>query len=78
MQQQLPYRRQTFDDAYMITTLGEIPDPAAALSEVRRVLKQRGRFVIAEAVVDTGFVLERTRGPGFSYFALFRPVAMAA
>ncbi len=90
--QALPYPRQTFDAAYMIGTLGEIPDAAAALREVRRVLRPTGRLVIGEVVLDpdyvslpaleekakeAGLVLERTTGPRFSYFALFRATAMA-
>lgn len=81
---------QTFDAVYMITVLGEIPDQSALFSEVRRVLKSKGRLVIAEAIIDpdyvtlsvlkgraedAGFVLERTTGPKFSYFALFRQMA---
>jgi SAM-dependent methyltransferase len=88
--QKLPYPQQTFDAVYMITVLGEIPDQVALLSEVRRVLKPRDRLVIAEAIVDpdyvslsaledkvkdSGFVLERTTGSKFSYFALFRQMA---
>jgi ubiquinone/menaquinone biosynthesis C-methylase UbiE len=86
--QALPYPSHTFDGAYMIGTLGEIPDEAAALRELRRVLKPRGRLVIGEVLVDpdyvslaalkekahdAGLVLERTTGPRVSYFALFRP-----
>jgi SAM-dependent methyltransferase len=90
--QALPYPRPTFDAAYMIGTLGEIPDAAAALRELRRVLKPTGRLVIGELLIDpdyvslpaleekardAGLVLERTTGPRFSYFALFRPTALA-
>lgn len=90
--QALPYSDQMFDAEIMIETLGEISDHAAALSELRRVLKPGGRLVVGEAIIDpdyislsaleekvrdAGFVLERTTGPRFSYFARFRPVAMA-
>lgn len=84
----LPYSDHTFDAAYLITALGEIPDEAAALRELRRVLKPSGRLVIGEVFIDPDFVLlstlkhqaanagmvfERTAGPTFAYFALFRP-----
>ena len=86
--QSLPYPSCMFDAAYMVGTLGEIPDEGAALREVRRVLKPRGRLVIGEVLIDpdyvsipalrekardAGLVLERTTGPMLSYFALLRP-----
>src|SRR5262249_2942697 len=52
----LPFRDRTFDAAYMIGTLGEIPDEAAALSEISRVLKPAGRLVVGEIAVDPDFV----------------------
>ena len=85
--QSLPYPSSTFDAAYMIGTLGEIPDKVATLRELRRVLKPRGRVVIGEVLIDpdyvspralkekakdTGLVLEHITGPKFSYFALLR------
>jgi SAM-dependent methyltransferase len=86
--QRLPYPDRTFDAAYLVGVLGEIPDPAAALSELRRVLKPEGRLVVGEAlVVDpdgvrfptlcemarrAGFALERRSGLPFVYFARFR------
>jgi ubiquinone/menaquinone biosynthesis C-methylase UbiE len=85
--QSLPYPNSTFDAAYMIGTVGEIPDKVAALRELRRVLKQRGRVVIGEVLIDpdyvspralqedakdAGFVLGHITGPKFSYFALLR------
>lgn len=88
--QSLPYPRHTFDAAYMIGILGEIPDETAALRELRRVLKPKGRLVIGEFLIDpdyvalsalekkardAGLVLERTAGPRFSYFALFHAIA---
>ena len=35
----LPFPSAAFDGAYLVTVLGEIPDPAAAVHELRRVLK---------------------------------------
>ena len=88
--QKLPFPDRTFDAVYMVAAIGEIPDGAAALSEMRRVLQRKGRLVIAEAMPDpdyipllalepklksAGFALELTSGARFSYFALFRPIA---
>jgi SAM-dependent methyltransferase len=86
--QRLPYPDATFEAAYLIGVLGEIPDPEAALSELRRVLKPGGRLVIGEVLVfdpdavrlpalerraaRAGFALERRFGPGLAYFARFR------
>jgi ubiquinone/menaquinone biosynthesis C-methylase UbiE len=86
--QKLPYPDRTFDAAYLIGVLGEIPDPVAALCELKRVLKPGGRLVISEILIDpdfislpalrekargAGFVLERVAGPSFAYSAVLRP-----
>jgi ubiquinone/menaquinone biosynthesis C-methylase UbiE len=86
--QRLPYPDHSFDAAYLISVLGEVPDTAAALRELHRVLKPDGRLVIGEIVVDpdfiplavlkersapAGFVFEQKSGPSFAYFARFRP-----
>lgn len=86
--QALPYSDGAFDAAYMIGTLGEIPDGEAALGELRRVLKSEGRLVVGEAFIDpdfiplsalvekakaAGFDFERASNPKLFYFALFRP-----
>lgn len=85
----LPYPDSTFSAAYMIGVLGEIPDPAAALREVRRVLKSGGRLLIGEVLIDpdfiafrtlrrlaedTGFSLKGRGGLGFAYMAMFHPI----
>lgn len=90
--QALPYPNHTFDAAYAIGVLGEIPDETAALRELRRVLKPSGRLIIGEVLVDpdfvtltdlqnkareAGLIFERTGGPKFSYLAVFRPAAVA-
>jgi SAM-dependent methyltransferase len=82
----LPYDDATFDGAYMIGVLGEIPDGAAALREVRRVLKPGARLVVGEVYFDSdfvslgalarltgaaGFALDRKLGDPLTYLARF-------
>jgi ubiquinone/menaquinone biosynthesis C-methylase UbiE len=52
----LPYGDGTFDAAYLVGVLGEIPDEPTALRELRRVLKPNGRLVIGEVFFDPDFV----------------------
>jgi SAM-dependent methyltransferase len=52
----LPYADATFDAAYLIGVLGEIPDGDRALHELHRVLKPDGRLVIGEVLFDPDFV----------------------
>jgi SAM-dependent methyltransferase len=82
--QQLPYPDASFDGAYLVTVLGEIPDPQAALRELRRVLRAGGRIVVGELFLDPDYVapgrlralaeaaglrLAKRRGPRVAYFA---------
>jgi SAM-dependent methyltransferase len=87
--QRLPYADGTFDAAYLIGVLGEIPDPPTALRELRRVLKPDGRLVVGEVLgldpdavrlatlcelaTQAGFIFERRLGPRAGYFARFAP-----
>ena len=50
--QSLPYRDRSFDVAMCTTAFHHFPDPAAALQEVRRVLRPRGRLFIADPCRD--------------------------
>jgi len=83
----LPYPDDRFDAAYAISVIGEMPDPAASLRELARVVKPGGRLVIGESFSDpdfaapstvremaarAGFACERRLGPAFGYFLKFR------
>ena len=86
--QRLPFEDGTFDAAYLVTVLGEIPDQDAALRELRRVLRPGGRLVVGELFGDphmvteralrrraeaAGLRFERRLGPPFGYFARLAP-----
>jgi ubiquinone/menaquinone biosynthesis C-methylase UbiE len=83
----LPYEDDSFDAAILITVLGEIPDQAAALRELNRVLKPGGRLVVGELFGDphmvtlgavrrraeaASLVFERHVGPKLGFFARLR------
>ena len=85
--QALPYPDDHFDSAYLVATLGEVPDKGQALRELRRVLKRGGRLVIGEVLLDPhkvtfeelrrltaagGLDHERTLKGTLGYFAAFR------
>jgi ubiquinone/menaquinone biosynthesis C-methylase UbiE len=44
---------------YLITVLGELPDRAAALAEVRRVLRPGGRLSVSEQLPDPDYITPR-------------------
>ncbi|MEV7024074.1 methyltransferase domain-containing protein [Kitasatospora sp. NPDC093558] len=84
---ELPFDDATFDAAYLVTALGEIPDVPAALRELRRVLKPAGRLVVGEFfdrhqirpaalarhANAAGLHVIRQSGPALAYFALLHP-----
>lgn len=51
----LPYDDSSVDAVILTAVLGEIPDTAAALKEIRRVLKPSGRLVVGELFGDPHF-----------------------
>jgi ubiquinone/menaquinone biosynthesis C-methylase UbiE len=84
----LPYEDASVDAVALTAVLGEIPDPVAALREIRRVLKPDGRLVVGELFGDPHFTtlaaLERQAGEAglsfetrsgnwFAYFARLSP-----
>jgi ubiquinone/menaquinone biosynthesis C-methylase UbiE len=84
----LPYEDATFDAAYLVTVLGEIPDQEAALGELARVVKAGGRVVVGELFGDphwvspaklqvraerAGLRFEHRIGSPLGYFARFAP-----
>jgi ubiquinone/menaquinone biosynthesis C-methylase UbiE len=50
-----PFEPDSFDAAFLVTVLGEIPDRTAALRELHRVLKLGGRLSISEVLVDPDY-----------------------
>ncbi|HET7455950.1 MAG TPA: methyltransferase domain-containing protein [Solirubrobacterales bacterium] len=81
---QLPYEDASIDGVILTAVLGEIPHRAAALSEIRRVLKSDGRLVVGELfgdphftsrgslrrlVADAGLEVVEYSGPRLGYFA---------
>ena len=54
----LPYEDDSIDAVVLTAVLGEIPDPGAALREIRRVLKPDGRLVVGELFGDPHFTTQ--------------------
>jgi ubiquinone/menaquinone biosynthesis C-methylase UbiE len=84
----LPYEDASVDAVVLTAVLGEIPDPAAALREIRRVLKPSGRLVVGELFGDphfttraalerlaptAGLSVDERSGNWFGYFARLAP-----
>ncbi len=84
----LPYEDASVDAVVLTAVLGEIPEPGAALREIRRVLKPAGRLVVGELfgdphfttrtslerqAVDAGLAYETHSGNWFAYFARLTP-----
>jgi ubiquinone/menaquinone biosynthesis C-methylase UbiE len=67
--QDLPFPDRAFDAAYLVATLGEIPDQERTLRELRRALKPGGRLVVGEGQPDPHHVriddlIERAEAAG--------------
>ena len=84
----LPFEDESVDAVILTAVLGEIPDTAGALGEIRRVLKPAGRLVVGELFGDPHFTtlgslkgqaaaaglgFEERSGNWFGYFARLGP-----
>ena len=56
----LPFADGSFDAAFMIAVIGEIPTPERALREIRRVLKAGGTLACSELLMDPDSPSART------------------
>ena len=89
----LPYPDGTFDGAYLVAVLGEVPDQHAALRELERVLKPGGRLVVGELLGDphwvspkrlrqraeqAGLRFDRRSGSPMGFFARFERRSQSA
>ena len=86
----LPYEDASIDAVVLTAVLGEIPDPLAALREIRRVLKPDGRLIVGELFGDphfttlaslkrqaaeAGLAYETHSGNWLAYFARVSPTS---
>ncbi len=89
----LPYPEATVDGAFLVATLGEVPDHCAALRELQRVLKPGGHLVVGEGqpdphmvrlpqlralATDAGLHLREHRGSALGFLARFETMGAAA
>jgi SAM-dependent methyltransferase len=68
----MPCDDGTYDAAFLVTVLGEVPDQDGALRELARVLKPGGRLIVGELLGDPHYVRLaplrlRASGAGLSY-----------
>jgi ubiquinone/menaquinone biosynthesis C-methylase UbiE len=82
----LPFGDDLFDAVYLVTALGEIPDPGRVIAEAARVIKPSGRLVVGEffdrhwipfsrlrrLAAEPGFRIDDWSGVPLAYLARFR------
>lgn len=83
----LAYKDGSFDAAYMITVIGEIPEPQKAFAEIYRLLRPGGTLAFSESLIDpdyplvtnlekmayaAGFHLKQKTGNFFNYSVVFQ------
>jgi ubiquinone/menaquinone biosynthesis C-methylase UbiE len=56
----LPFEDGAFDAIYLIAVIGEIPEPARAMGELRRVLSASGTVAFSELLVDPDYPRAQT------------------
>ena len=83
----LPFSDDLFDAVYLVTALGEIPDPGRVIAEAARVIKPSGRLVVGEffdrhwipfsrlrrLAAESGFGIDDWSGVPLAYLARFLP-----
>ena len=72
----LPFRTGSFDIAFLVAVLGEIPDPAACVESLHRVLRRGGLLSITETIGDPDALTQEKLGAlmqsiGFEVAELF-------
>lgn len=88
----LPFEDASFDAIYMITVIGEIPQPERAIAEFFRVLRPGGTLAFSEVLPDpdyplastlmrwagaAGFTVKSKTGGFFAYSIVFEKIGLA-
>lgn len=72
----LPFRTGSFDVAFLVTVLGEVPDSAACVKSLHRVIRTGGLLLISESIGDPDAISREdltalVRANGFELAELF-------
>jgi ubiquinone/menaquinone biosynthesis C-methylase UbiE len=73
----LPFQSRTFDIAFLVAVLGEVPDPKACMNSIADVLRPDGLLVVAELPGDPDALAEEqlrdlTQGTGLEFVESLR------